>query len=336
MKAVRVVLTQNKANYKKEECVDNAMTYPLPPVSTVIGALHKACDYREYHQMDVSIQGKYVSIHKEFKMEKLQYNNFTDDRGTMIKKASSNISNAYVEVAKSLKRGSSFAKNEDIIIFDEEKYNEFFQLRKELENLIKEGKKLDANYKVLKESGQLDKEELKAARDEKNIAKQKIAEQKAGIEAQLELYATIEKQMRHKEVLNEVKLVLHIKASDDVMKDICNNILNMTAIGRAADFVNVWECGIVELLQDKHYIGIKNDMSAYLRAADIDCFIDEKEQAFRAGTRYSLNKNYEVIDNKKIFKKVSTLYRSNYKLHEYNENVFVDDAGEDLYIVNFL
>lgn len=39
-------------------------------------------------------------MQKEFKMEKLQYNNFTDDRGTMIKKASSDISNAYVEVAK--------------------------------------------------------------------------------------------------------------------------------------------------------------------------------------------------------------------------------------------
>lgn len=336
MKAVRLVLTQSKANYRKEECIDNAMTYPLPPVSTVIGALHHACGYKKYHDMSVSVQGKYASMHREFKIEKLQYNSFANDRGTMIKKANSGVSNAYVEVAKSLKRGSSFAKKQDIIIYDKEKYNEFFQLRKELENIRKEIEKLDADFKVLKESGQLDKKELKAAREEKNIAKQKIAEQKACIEAQLELFATIEKQMRWKEVLDEVRLVLHIKASDDVMKDICDNVLNLTAIGRAADFVNVCECEIVELVQDKCCIGIKNDMSAYLKAADLDCFVDERGRHFRAGTRYSLNKNYKIVDEKKEYRKVSVLYCSNYKLHEYNENVFVDDAGKDLYIVNFL
>ena len=30
-KIVRIVLTQKIANYRKEETIDNKMTYPLPP-----------------------------------------------------------------------------------------------------------------------------------------------------------------------------------------------------------------------------------------------------------------------------------------------------------------
>ena len=39
MKALRIVLHQDSANYKKEETLDNKMTYPLPPISTIIGAI---------------------------------------------------------------------------------------------------------------------------------------------------------------------------------------------------------------------------------------------------------------------------------------------------------
>lgn len=43
----------------KPETIDNKMTYPLPPFSTIIGAIHKACGYQTYHPMDISIQGDY-------------------------------------------------------------------------------------------------------------------------------------------------------------------------------------------------------------------------------------------------------------------------------------
>ena len=58
MKTVRIVLYQNQANYRREETVDNKMTYPLPPMSTVIGAVHAACGYNQYHPMDVSVHMK--------------------------------------------------------------------------------------------------------------------------------------------------------------------------------------------------------------------------------------------------------------------------------------
>ena len=56
VKALRLVIYQSSANYKKEETTENKMTYPLPPLSTIIGALHNICRYSQYHKMDVSIQ----------------------------------------------------------------------------------------------------------------------------------------------------------------------------------------------------------------------------------------------------------------------------------------
>ena len=47
MKAFRLIIKQTSANYRKPETIKNKMTYPLPPFSTVIGALHNACGYTE-------------------------------------------------------------------------------------------------------------------------------------------------------------------------------------------------------------------------------------------------------------------------------------------------
>ena len=60
-KAVRIELYQNFANYKKPSSFQLKESYPLPPPSTVIGMVHFACDFKEYEEMDVSIQGKYNS-----------------------------------------------------------------------------------------------------------------------------------------------------------------------------------------------------------------------------------------------------------------------------------
>lgn len=60
-KAVRLKLYQNMVNYKKPTSFQIKETYPLPPYSTVIGMVHNLCDYKEYKEMKVSIQGKYHS-----------------------------------------------------------------------------------------------------------------------------------------------------------------------------------------------------------------------------------------------------------------------------------
>ena len=45
MEALRIILKQSSANYRKAGTVDNKMTYPLTIPSTVIGALHNICGY---------------------------------------------------------------------------------------------------------------------------------------------------------------------------------------------------------------------------------------------------------------------------------------------------
>lgn len=61
MKAIRIKLYQNMVNYKKPTSFQLKETYPLPPPSTIIGMVHRLCDYKEYHPMGISIQGKYYS-----------------------------------------------------------------------------------------------------------------------------------------------------------------------------------------------------------------------------------------------------------------------------------
>ena len=65
MKAIRIKLFQQTANYRVETSYVLRQSYPLPPYSTIIGMIHKACNFKEYHPMKVSIQGKYASSYNE-------------------------------------------------------------------------------------------------------------------------------------------------------------------------------------------------------------------------------------------------------------------------------
>ncbi|WP_205408885.1 MULTISPECIES: CRISPR-associated protein Cas5 [Listeria] len=61
MKAIRVKLWQDFVNYKKPTSFQLKETYPLPPFSTVIGMVHALAGFESYHEMDISVQGKYFS-----------------------------------------------------------------------------------------------------------------------------------------------------------------------------------------------------------------------------------------------------------------------------------
>ena len=139
MKAFRLVIRQTSANYRKPECVDNKMTYPLPPFSTVIGALHKACGYTEYHPMNVSIQGQYESMHREPYTDYCFLNSLQDDRGILVKmKNGEMLSTAFDKVAVAKKpQGNSFRKNITIQVYNETLLKEYQQL-KDLNDTISE------------------------------------------------------------------------------------------------------------------------------------------------------------------------------------------------------
>ena len=56
-KAIRLQCFQNLANYRKPSSFIIKETFPLPPYSTVLGMIHAACEFTEFHPMKLSIQG---------------------------------------------------------------------------------------------------------------------------------------------------------------------------------------------------------------------------------------------------------------------------------------
>lgn len=61
LKAIRLKLFQQMPNYRKPSSFTVKESFPLPPYSTVIGMVHSACGFEEYHPMRVSIQGNHAS-----------------------------------------------------------------------------------------------------------------------------------------------------------------------------------------------------------------------------------------------------------------------------------
>lgn len=61
MKAIKIIARQTLASYRKPSSMQIKESYPLPPYSTVIGMIHTACGFKEYVDMDISIQGSYYS-----------------------------------------------------------------------------------------------------------------------------------------------------------------------------------------------------------------------------------------------------------------------------------
>ncbi|WP_288521039.1 CRISPR-associated protein Cas5 [uncultured Brachyspira sp.] len=61
-KAIRLECYQNMPNYKKPASMEFKESFKLPPYSTVIGMIHKVCDFKEYKPMKISVQGNSKSI----------------------------------------------------------------------------------------------------------------------------------------------------------------------------------------------------------------------------------------------------------------------------------
>lgn len=361
MKALRIILRQTSANYRKEETVENKMTYPLPPLSTVIGALHKACGYTKYHPMDISIQGNYESMRKEAYTDYCFLNSIMDDRGILVKmQNSSMLSNAFVKVAKALKsQGNSFRDNLTIQVYRSDLLKEYQDLKtlgdeikqfkdkrlKPVLNTIKVRKKTLSGKKK-----QLDKQSEKYAsvvKREKEIKELEKTIKQRMKEYELEHYInpisqfrSLTTSLKYYEVLQGIRLILHIKAEEMVLNDIEKNIYNLTAIGRSEDFVDVEDVDFIELNPDLELMEIQD--SHYSAYVDIDLvrdsFVFTRDKGMRqcTGTKYKLNKNYEIINNQRIFNKKKVLYVSGHCIEEINseQNLYFDEDGK--YIVNFL
>ena len=59
-RAIRIECFQNLVNYRKPSSFIIKESYPLPPYSTVLGMIHRACGYQsgDFHSMKISVQGQ--------------------------------------------------------------------------------------------------------------------------------------------------------------------------------------------------------------------------------------------------------------------------------------
>ena len=360
MKALRIVLTQSSANYKREETLDNKMTYPLPPISTIIGAIHNACNYKEYHPMDISVQGKFESMHKEPYTDYCFLNSVMDDRGILVKMRNEILlSTAFEKVASAKKsQGNSFRKGITIQVYNEQLLKEYRDLRdlKDKIDIYKKGEfkeKLDLikteKLELLAKKKTLDKkskEFLEVSEKEKEIkAREKEMKQKEK-NYELEEYTkpiskfrSLTTSLKFYEILNNIELVIHVRTDEKTLKEVEENIYNLKSIGRSEDFVDVKEAEIVTLIED--YEGeVRSNYSAYLSYEDVKnerVWFDNIRSGIEvSGTKYYLNKNYDIIYGKRQFQKRKVLYASQYYIEETNENIFIDKADEKEYIVNFI
>ena len=353
MKALRIHLKQTSANYRKEETIENKMTYPLPPFSTVIGALHQAAHLKEYHEMEISIQGDYHSMSREPYTDYCFQNRVEDDRDTLVKMYNENmLSKGYQRVGKALKRGGSFEKGIAVAIENEELLEEYQSLR-ELNKKIKSFKKgkfaqcmsaiKTRKATLAKKKKQLDKKSeayLLVIKRENEIKEQEQKLKEALKEYEMEHYQkpyakfrTLTTSLKYYEILHEVELVLHIKSDEETLDLILDNIYNLKSLGRSEDFVEIISAEIVELQEtiDKEY---KSVYHAYIDAELLkgEDGVDSKKKRKGVpaqGTKYYLNKKYTKDEaGRRIFEKKKVVYLSNYSVDEDSDlsgkNVYID------------
>ena len=340
MEALRIVLKQSSANHKKAGTVDNKMTYPLPVPSTVIGALHNICGYTDYHSMDVSIQGNFEAMSKDMYRNVTVLNSISD-RGTLVKMIAPNtISNAYIEVATATEDNCNFITEKNIKVKNRELLEEFKNLKVLKEKLDKENKIKTEEFKTRKKELS-DKDELKKIRIEEKKYKEEF--KKLEEESFLKPYSqfrTIVKKPTFYELLNGIFLILHIKSDEKTLKDIEKNIFNLQSIGRSEDFVEVVECKMVELQEFDSEVKSSEGLTAYLNYNDFQeekiFNLDVDGNVVKSGTKYYLDKEYKMVNEKRSFKKTLALYSNYFKANKSSENVKLDEYNGIKLLVNFI
>lgn len=343
MKAIRLHIKQNTANYRREETVNCRMTYPLPPYSTVIGALHKACGYTEYHPMKLSIQGSYGSLKRRLFKEDIFLNSLQNDRGILVKmKNPDMLCSAYEVVATALKaQGNDFDKGITINVTNQKLIEEYRFLNRRKKHFDKLKKnvvdKYAAKLKTIKADKEIPEAEVKAfAKRVKNIknAYKALVTQKYDIPRSR--FKTLTKAPKYYELLCDVELIIHIQSDEKTMQDIVDNIFNLTAIGRSEDFVEVLDCREVDLQQVNGKLTKIKNVHNYLPIDYIEersMRLGKKEVLKLCGTKYLLNKYYTVVDGKRIFNKIPVLYINGITTYSNYKNAIVDLIDGKEYLV---
>lgn len=364
MKALRIKLTQHQASYTREETVNNRMTYPLPPYSTIIGALHNACGYTEYHPMDISVQGKYGSMQREIYVNHALLNRTEDDRGVLIWLGNANsLNTGYVTVAEALENNASFMKENLVRVSNDNLFRLYQSLKEKSVELnskkseeIKpieivwrnEKKELKQKLKGLKRNSSEYKDIVKLITDrEANLNKINREFEEQRHKEYIEPYShfrTLTKGPQSQEVLYEVELVIHVRSDERTLQDIMSHKYDFVSLGRSEDFIELVEmeyCEIANSVEREHVL-----TEGYSMFINIDRMRDEQYiQYFEQGelsnqsrvdsngTIYYVSKEYSIQDGCRVFKKIPCLYSSSLIIDEESNDIAFDKSGG--YLIDF-
>lgn len=361
MKAVRLQVTQQSAHYRREETVDNKMTYPLPFPSTVIGALHTACGYTSYHPMDIGIQGRFGSLQREVYVNHCFLSNVMDDRGLLVKVPDPDILTArFQKVAKAKKpQGNSFKNGVTIDVINETllaEYQGLIQKRSELD-LQKKGELHEKLMPLEAEIKELQKVVKTSSDDETKKAKEKLQRVKDSIKKLKEAFKereyreytrpisyfkSLTTSPQYCEVLYDVDLLLYIHATEQTMQDIMDHIGDLQSLGRSEDFVVVQSCEFVELTQEpkEEYMSSSYNMYVHQKYASGDDPVLSTLCQNR-GTKYYANKNYTIDVKHQVrnFVKIPVVYGSGFDVDVdmmQGTSVWIDETGKVPQIVDLL
>lgn len=341
MKAIRLHLKQNSANYRREETVNCRMTYPLPPYSTVIGAIHKACGYIDYHPMQVSIQGKYGSQKTRLFKDNCFLNSLQNDRNTLVKLRNPEmLSTAYDIVAVAQKaQGNDFEKGITINVVNKDLIEEYRFLKRTKRRIDKHKKivkSLKDKAKKMKADKNISAEEVKAFdKRVKEIDKTYKKYEEVKYTIPYSKFRTLATGPKYYEMLYDIELVIHIVSDENTMQDILDNIYNLTAIGRGEDFVEVLECTETELEGgDIQYDAPNSPFDLYMPIELLDKNIDnighndKTVGMYINGTKYLLPKDYTVENlkgnmRKRNFNRIPVLF---------NKIEFIDGECDGIYL----
>lgn len=349
MEVLKIKLTQKSANYRVIGTLDNRMTYPLPPFSTLIGAIHNACNWKEYHELNIGIVGKYDSMTTEFKHINYLLDNTLLDRGSLTKVENNSFNNYSKEICSSIGgNGANFLNDVKTIYIYEEEFENFKNLRNEnekyktelsnIKNQIKELKQEKKKYNRNDKEYECIDKKIKLLIDKQDLLKN-VQE---SLKQSLKKYKSKQNGTCHYEILNNVELIIYISASEQDLKYIKDNIYNLTAIGRSEDFVDIIKCEIIELKENinQTYTN-KNGYNSYIDVnliKNYDIILNDTNQTHTINTTvYNLCKDYKIQNGKRVFNKKKVVYVSDYEIEESCDNIFIDDTEKDgIFIVNLL
>jgi len=117
-------------------------------------------------------------------------------------------------------------------------------LKKRKKSLIEKKKKFD---KKSEEFAQLTQREKEIKAKEKEIKEWMKAFEDENYKQPISLYQSLTTSLKYYEILHEVKLIIHVRADEEVLDCVHENIYSLKSLGRSEDFVDVVGCEFVDL-----------------------------------------------------------------------------------------